>query len=546
MSPRRRLLLAVLLVCALAVATLVLGARWAWDSARVEPDRGGSFVEAVAGRPQYINPLLSQFNDVDRDIVSLVFAGLTKVGNNGRPEPDLAERWEVSDEGKVYTFRLRADRKWHNGEPVTVDDVAFTIRLLQDPKFPGLPDMAASWKGIAVQKVDERTIRFTLPAPYGPFLEQASLGILPAHQFGNTPAATLLEHAFNGFPVGAGPYKVTQASLQQVTLVPDPAYPGPKPYHDSLVFKFYPSARAALTAVLQGEASGARAVPADELARLRQDKRVSLLTAPLVGRAAVLFLNARQAPFDETNVRRAVAMAVDRAALVEGALTGQGQAAYGPVSPLSWAYRPSSPPQPDLELARAQLEASGWKDIDGDGVRERSGKPLVVTLATSTAPERQAVARTLTAQLAKIGFKVVVAAESWEEFREERVARRDFTAALADVWLPNYDPDCYAFWHSSQALSGLNLSGWSSAKADELLDQGRRAGTDGARTEIYAEFQSLFAAESPAVFLYYPSYSYVLAAEVKGASLDALLDPSERFRTFPAWYSRTKKVLFAP
>lgn len=545
MPPRRRLLPAVVLVCALAMATLVLGARWVWDSARIEPERGGTFVEAVAGRPQYINPLLAQFNDVDRDLVALVFAGLTKIGDDGRPEPDLADSWEVSSDGKVYTFRLRADRKWHNGEPVTVHDVLFTIRLLQDPNFPGLPDLAAPWRGIAVQKADERSVRFTLPEPYAPFLEQASLGILPAHQFGNMAAAKLLEHPFNGFPVGAGPYKVSQASVQLVSLVPDPAYPGRKPYFDTLTFKFYPSARAAVTAVLEGEALGARALlPADELARLRQDSRVSLLSVPLVGRAAVLFLNTSQPPFDEANVRRAVAMALDQAALVDGPLAGQGRAAYGPIPPLSWGYKPFDESGPDLDQARAELESSGWSDADGDGVRERSGQSLTVALSTSDAPERQTVAKALAAQLAKIGIKVEISTRSWEKFRDEQLALHDFTAALVDIWLPNHDPDVFAFWHSSQAASGLNLSGWRSGKADALLDQGRRANGDRARAEAYAEFQRLFAAEAPAVFLYYPSYNYVLASEVQGARLDALLEPADRFRNFAEWYGRTRRVFF--
>ncbi|MHB1132443.1 MAG: ABC transporter substrate-binding protein [Chloroflexota bacterium] len=544
MAPRRRLALVLLCLLALAAVALVTAGRWVYDSARVEPERGGAYVEAVAGRPQYINPLLSQFNDVDRDLVALIFAGLTKIGDDGRAAPDLAESWDISADGKTYTFRLRADRQFHNGEPVTVEDVLFTVRLLQDPAFPGLPDTAAPWRGVVAQKASERSVSFTLPEPYGPFLELASLGILPAKAFTGMPASQLLEHPFNGSPVGAGPFKVKDASVQQVVLEPDPNHPGARGYLDQLTLRFYASARAAVTAVQQGEASGARAVPAEELARLQEDKRVAVTSVPMEGRAAVLFFNVTKAPLNDAAVRRAVSLAVDRQSLLSEALGGQGRPAFGPIAPLSWAHKEAGQSAPDLEQARALLEKAGWVDANADGLRERAGATLTIQLLSSEAQERQRVARALVTQLARVGVKVEVVTQPWEQLRDKHLATRDYTAALAEVWLPNRDPDVYAFWHSSQAAGGLNLSGWRSTRADELLSQGRRAWREGSREDSYAEFQKLFAAEAPAVFLYYPQYNYVFNSEVKGASLSALLDPSERFRTFATWYSRTKKIFF--
>lgn len=543
MLPRHRLALVLVCLCVLA-GSLLLGGRWVYDSAPVRPDKGGTFVEAVAGRPQYVNPLLAQFNDVDRDLVALIFAGLTKVGSGGRVEPDLAESWDVSADGKTYTFTLRADRKFHNGQPVSADDVLFTIALLQDPAFPGLPDVAAQWQGISVKKQDERTVVFTLPEPYGPFLEQASLGILSSQQLAGIPAAKLTQVPFNGLPVGAGPFKVSQLNVQQIVLQPDPNYPGPQTYLESLVVKFYPTSRATLLAVQAGEATGARAVPAEELPRLRQDAHLALLSAPLEGRATVLFLNNRRAPFDTPAVRRAVALAVDRQALIGQALGGQGQPASAPICPLSWGYTAGDQSGQDPKQAATLLEEAGWLDTNGDGLRERGDEPLAVTLATSDSPEQQAVATYLTAQMSRLGFRVELQSQTWEELRDAHLATHDFDAALADVWLPNYDPDVLALWHSSQATSGLNLSGWQNSTGDALLEQGRQSWQQSARVQAYAAFQKLFADEMPAVFLYYHTYTYVLRTDVQGVSLQPLLDPSERFRGFANWYTQTKKVLF--
>ena len=539
MPPRRSV--RVFAIAVAAVAALVLGGRWAWDPSRLYPDRGGTHIEAVAGRPRYINPLLSHFNEIDRDLVSLIFAGLVKIGKNGQVEPDLAESWDISADGRIYTFRLRQDRQWHNGQPVVVDDVLFTVRLLQDPAFPGLPDVAEPWRKVEAAKVDERTVRFTLAEPYAPFLEQATIGILPAHLFGALPAADLASHPFNGFPIGAGPFKVSQVSVQQITLVPDPAYPGPQPYLESVAFRFYPSAQAAVTALLQGEATGVRHVPPDEVARLAQDERVQVLAVPNVGRAAVLLLNSRRPPFDDANVRRAISLALDRQGLVATALQGKGEPAYGPICPLCWGYYEQRTER-DLERARSLLAAAGW--ADGDGVREKEGKPLIVPLATSDAPERKRVVAALAAQLAEAGVQVEPSLQTWEQLRDNRLVPRDFAAALTELWLPNYDPDVLLLWHSTQADDGFNFSGWRNGRADELLEKGRRTWTGSARAEVYAEFQKLFAEEAPSVFLYYPTYTFALSADIKGVRAGPILDPADRFRFLGEWYTRTRRAFF--
>lgn len=540
--PRRHgIRFVALIAIPVLAAALFFGGRWVWEAAPEAPEKGGTYIEAVAGRPRYINPLLAHFNEIDQDLVALVFAGLTRPGEDGRIEPDLAREWEISADGTTYTFVLDDRRRWHDGEPVTADDVLLTVQLLQDPAFPGLPEVAAPWQGIQVEKVDERTVRFTLPEPFGPFLEQTTIGLLPAHLLEGTPAAELPGLPFNGKPVGAGPFKVDEVDALQITLVPDPAYPDQGAYLDALAFRFYPSSRAAVTAVVEGAATGSRFVPAEQVEWLEQQGGVSILSAPNYGRSVVLFLNTRQAPFDDKHVRQAVALAIDRERLLQE-VPGGGEPAYGPISPRSWGHKSPLSAGAGVEAAKRLLSQTGWEDRDGDGVLDRGGASLSFSIATSDAPERRQVAGFLARALEGIGMKVEVETLPWDEFRDQRLALHNFTAALAEISLTSGDPDVHAFWHSSQAADGLNLSGWQSERADQMLETGRRLWDQEERRKVYAEFQDLFAEEVPAVFLYYPLYRQAIGEQVKGPSLNPLLDPVERFRSFAQWYIATRRV----
>jgi peptide/nickel transport system substrate-binding protein len=148
----------------------------------LRPGRGGTYIEGIADSPHYLNPLLSGHHEADRDICALVFSSLTRSNEYGELEADLARRWEVTPDNLTYTFYLRSDAYWHDGTPLTADDVIFTIDLVKDPGFPGPPDLGANvWQTVAVKKVDRRTVRFTLSEPFAPFLDYTTIGILPAH-----------------------------------------------------------------------------------------------------------------------------------------------------------------------------------------------------------------------------------------------------------------------------------------------------------------------------------------------------------------------------
>ncbi|MBM2826360.1 MAG: extracellular solute-binding protein family 5, partial [Dehalococcoidia bacterium] len=194
------------------------------------PAAGGVYTEAIAGTPIAINPLLATFNDADKDLVSLVFSGLTRLGKAGEILPDLAEKWEVDPGGRIYTFSLRKDVRWHDGNPVTSGDVVFTLNLLRHRDFPGPPELASAWKGVSVEAPDPSTVRLTLKEPFAPFLTYTTLGVLPEHIFRGTEPGELAKSEYNASPVGTGPFQFDSGRLGLVTLKSNPAYHGGGPF----------------------------------------------------------------------------------------------------------------------------------------------------------------------------------------------------------------------------------------------------------------------------------------------------------------------------
>lgn len=509
------------------------------------PAPGGTYIEGVVGQPKYLNPILSHLNPVDGDIVSLVFNGLTKTSDNGVVESDLAERWEISENGKVYVFDLRQDAKWHDGWPVTSDDVVFTIKAIQSPDYQGNPAVAQLWKNVIAEKVSDRRVRFALLDAYAPFLEHVSQPLLPSHLLAGLPPAKLPENRFNIYPVGTGPFKVVEAGLKEVVLEANQEYYGEKPYLERIRFRFYPDDRAASAALRKDDVQGVGSLSPEQAEALRPDKKFNVFSGPEFSKLTLLLLNTKSPVFSDKAVRQAVSYAIDRQKLVDVVMAGQAVNADSPVVPVSWAYnRDAKKYDYDLTGANSILENAGWRDGNGDGVRDKDGQILSFVLLTNDRPQRIKAAEEISRQLEQVGIKASVQAVGWSGFVQDFLVPRNFQAALAEQWSPGADPDTYQFWHSSQIKgSGLNFASWTNRLADELLENARRSRDAGERAKLYREFQSLFAEEQPGILLYYPVFNYAQSKSIKGVRLGMMIEPSHRFDHLPEWYVRTQRVL---
>ncbi|OGO50767.1 MAG: hypothetical protein A2148_03480 [Chloroflexi bacterium RBG_16_68_14] len=502
------------------------------------PVQGGSYVEGVAGSPSRINPLFAHFNEVDRDLTSLIFSGLVRLGANGGVEPDLAELPKVTPDGRTYIFELRRGLFWHDGEPLDAGDVLFTIAAIQDPDFEGDPVLADLFRDVEVTASDDRTVVMTLPEPFAPFLARgATVGILPEHLLGNLDAAGLFEAPFNERPVGSGPFRPAALTPTAAVLRPFEAYHQSRPFLDRLELRFFRDDAALLNALLNEEVDGALFRPGldpEEIALIDGDAR--WVRRSLHGTTySLVYLNPEVPAFQDSSVRRALQHSLDRATLIEEVLDGQALPLDSPIVPDLWAYV-GSPDGYAYDPARAVafLDTFGWV-LEGD-VRVKEGVPFRFSLAVSDDPVQVLVAQEIARQWGELGIQVELQVSGASQFVEGVLLPREFEAALVTVD-PGPDPDPYPLWHSTQAFGeGRNLASFSDPEVDQLLENGRQVASVAERAEDYRSFQEIFARELPAVLLSTPTYQYVVRSDLQGLSPGLLVSLSARFEDVHLWY----------
>jgi peptide/nickel transport system substrate-binding protein len=514
------------------------------------PTVGGTYVEGVAGVPQAINPLLAAYNDVDRDLCALVFEGLTRFNSRGQVEPSLAQGWEASLDGLTYIFHLRRDVRWHDGATFNADDVLFTVNLLQDPDYPGPPDVGALWRTVQVTKDDDATVRFILAEPYAPFLDYTTIGVLPVHLLAGTRAADLPNLDFNLAPVGTGPFEVEEVEaadgeVSSVLLSRNPRYHEPGPLVEHIRFRFYPSYQSVFRAYQAHEVEGISQVTSDNWPRVSEEAGLKFYSAQMA-RCVLVFFNLAKTDelpaLQEAKVRQGLLYGLDRQGMIDQLLNGQGMVANSPIVAGTWAYDEAVRRYPyDPAQAGALLDEAGWWLIPGETVRSHNGQPLSFTLLVSTDPIQTAVAQEVARQWGALNVQATVVVSAPLEVRDA-LEQRNYQAALVELALPG-DPDPYPLWHQTQITVGQNYAGFDHRQISEIIETARIVSDPAQRKALYAQFQDLFTQEVPAVLLYYPFYTYGVSDKVLGVQIGPLMYPSDRFVTVNKWYMVTQRVV---
>jgi peptide/nickel transport system substrate-binding protein len=573
-------------VILLGSGILLLGTYYAFNFTRV-PAFGGEYTEGLIGAPRLINPLLAQTNDVDMDLSRLIFAGLVRYDQNLHIIPELAEHWTISEDKKTYTFVLKPNLTWHDGEMLTADDVVFTIQSILDPDFKS--PLLISFRGVTAKKVDAQTITFTLPEPYPEFLDALTVGILPEHIWGNIEPINANLNEYNLRPVGAGAWQFAAltkdrlGNVKSVTLTPFADWTGDKPYIEHLIFKFYPDFETAATALTNHSVDGMSFLPKHLKATIAPQRHLTLYSFPVPQFTAVFFNEKQNDVFKDKNVRTALAQAIDRDQIVTDALQLEGKRINGPLLPeVAPALDEKYTLNYDAAKAAELLDEAGWKSItpeqyqaaqnptvatttETDGAetepvpsepvttppaddpglssyRQKDGKILEITLTTVNQPESVAVARLIQEHWQHIGVLTHLEITEVSRIAREVIKPRNYQALLfGEIVGPDADP--YPFWHSSQNQDpGLNLAVFSNRQVDTLLENARSAKTDEEKAKAYDEFQTIIANDVPAIFLYVPTYTYVAASAVKGVGVDRVLLPADRFNNIQHWYIKTRHV----
>ena len=533
------------LIGALLLATL-LGFSAYQTTTVLVPERGGVFREGIVGSPQYLNPLWcdSVVSDLDRDWCELIYRGLTKIDKSGRVKPDIAESWTIEAD-RVYTFKLKPDQFWDDGKQVTADDVLYTVRLAQNPSASVPPELSVIWQTVTPEKIDDLTLRFTLNQPLAPFLDYTSIGLLPAHIFADKPLNEVTT-ALNMIPVGNGPFKVEQMAGDHFKLVPNPFFSGKVPYLTGLELWFYPEYFSLFSAFNENKLDGISRIREQDIATVGQQEDIQLFSSEQAEYLCiVLNLRSENVPFfADKGVRQALLMGINRPQLIETAAAGQGIVADSPFLPENWAYNAQIRKYPyDPTQAAQLLDQAGWRDSNGDGVRDKDGKPMQFQLFTNDSSTlRIELINSVVEDWKKLGIQAIATPVEFSGLVNDFLVPRRFDAVLLE-WEITGDPDPLDLWHSSQAEgSGSNYGGWANDEADKLMEQARTTADEATRQQLYYKFQEIFAEETPALMLYYPVYTYGVSNRIKNVQIDSLNRPSERFESIAEWYVNTRRV----
>lgn len=506
------------------------------------PAKGGTHTEGVVGTPRFINPLLAT-SETDNDLSELVFGGLLKAEPDGTLSPNLAERYEVSPDQLTYTFTLRKDITFDDGQPITASDVVFTIQAAKNPEIKS--PRRANWDGVSATAIDEQTVVFTLGAPYALFLENTTMGILPKHIWGNIPAEEFPFSEYNTKPVGEGPFKVDSVKKNssgvptEYRLKANERAPYP-PFIQTFIFRFYSNQDALGQALANGEIDAAHSLVPEA-----NDKNIEIHEA-VFGRVFGVFFNQNQNQlFAGKAVREALNASIDKNALVSTILSGYGTPLTGPLPPSDVAplTENANTPAFSLDAARAILENDGWKQGD-DGVYTKKTKNaterLSFSLATGNAPELHEAAQAVAESWKNLGVEVTVQFFDTNDLNLEVIRPRKYDALLFGL-VVGRELDLFPFWHASQRNDpGLNIAMYANIVTDSLLEEARKEEDPALRRKKAAEAAEEIEKDAAATFLYAPHFLYLTEKELKGVNLGTISTPSDRFYGVENWYLKTE------
>jgi peptide/nickel transport system substrate-binding protein len=498
------------------------------NKTQLVPKVGGEYKEGILGQPRFINPILAPTNDADRDLTQLVYSSLFKYDSQGNLIPDLVEKYNIEEDNLIYNITLKKNVFWHDGEPLTANDVIFTIKTIQDEEYKS--PLKNIWQSVQIEKVDEFTIRFKLNNIYAVFLHNLTVGILPKHLWAGISAANFPLAQYNLKPVGSGPYQFKEFSkngngkIESIEFVRNENYYlADRPFIEKITVRFYNSQDALIEAYQKRQIDGISFLSPANQPKLRNNLNIYQINLPIY--YAVFFNQTKNKPLADKAVRLALSHATNKDEIIEKVLAGQGQIVNSPLLP-DWPGYTSETKIYDFALEHAQniLEAAGWKDIDEDGIREKKindqDTKLEFTLIATNWPEAQQTAEILKEQWEKIGARINLEIVDTANIQQEYLRPRNYQALLFGEVL-NAEPDPFVFWHSTQKKDpGLNLAFYDNKDVDKLLQEARQTMDDEKRNEKYAQFQKLLIEDVPAIFLYSPTYLYPINKKVKGITTE--------------------------
>jgi peptide/nickel transport system substrate-binding protein len=519
------------------------------------PTYGGELSEGIIGTPRFINPILA-LSDADKDITTLVYSGLMRKTPYGELIPDLAESYDIREDGLVYTFNIREDAEFHDGSKVTAQDVAFTINKIKDPMIKS--PKKVNWDGVTVTTEENNKVIFTLKQRYASFINNTTIGILPEKLWKDLTPEQFGLSDLNISGIGSGPFKINKVNRSANGIPGSYEFSSFKdftlgrPYLDRVRIVFFGNENDLITAFKGGKIDSINAISPESTESIKAEN-VSMVTTTLP-RVFGLFFNQNKNPiFIDKNIIRAINKAIDKEQVVNDVLKGYGKTINGPIPPLLLETTELGSATPNLQngnLKEAEdlILKSGWKKND-EGLwekiidtKKKTKSTLSFSISTSDTPELKKAANIIKDRLAEIGIPVELKIFDIGSLNQNVIRPRDYEALFFGQ-VVNNESDLFAFWHSSQRNDpGLNIAIYTNAKADKYLEDAISQSDEEKRIKSYLAFSREVINDSPAVFVYSPAFIYATRKNLQNIILYRMTNPSDRFIAVHTWFKNTEKV----
>jgi peptide/nickel transport system substrate-binding protein len=504
---------------------------------------GGIIKEGIIGQPQYINPVLSFSNDInkpDRVLEYLIYPSLFRLDKNGSLSNELVDSYTVGDNGKEYIFKLKSGINWDDNTPLTIDDIIFTLQTIQNPAYNS--PISSALKGVSITRVDDSTLKLNLNSSYSPFLSNLTFGILPKHIWQNLePSAFLLSEA-NLKPIGAGKFKYKSiqkkkdGNIASITIEKNPNYFGEKPNIENFTLVFYSKEEEMIQDFKQNNLQAMT-----QLKSSLSDSSRYQLNAMNIPQSFGIIFNIKDPLLSNKEIRQSLSNAINRQPIINDILQNQATLINGPLTQFNQYYVPTDIAF-DIEKAKKTLDDANWKDIDGDGIREKDNKKAEFTILVANGNKVDEVTKTLQAQIREIGIQMNIELVSFADLSANQIRDRSYQALFLGLGLNIY-PDPYIYWHSSQITSpGLNLSQYTNINTDGYLETARTNTDTNVITSSLQQFQQQITSDVPAIFIYSPKYLYYTNPIIKNITVSIGNSSVDRYASISEWSVKTKRV----
>jgi peptide/nickel transport system substrate-binding protein len=510
------------------------------------PVEGGVFTEGTFGAVDNLNPIFAA-TSAERSISRLVFANLLTYDNSGDLVGELAAHWAPQDDGRAYTLSLRPNAYWHDGQAITADDILFTFQLIKnaDTRSP----LYSSWRNIGIEKVDNLTVRFLLPAPYAAFPNSLVIGMLPKHVLKDVAPSELRTEPFNRAPtVGSGAFEFQDLRAADAaknhyiaSLRANTGYILGQPKLSGIQLHAYKDREELSRALRSQEVAAASDLTSTELKSIEGNDSFVQINAPLYN-GVYAFLKMDSPKLNDKRVRQALQLATDHNAIL-GLYGGTVQNLDGPLIAGQLGYRNDTrQPSPNLQKAAKLLDEAGWK-MSGQGNRRvKDGQPLKLQLATVSSGNYPALAEEIMLEWRKIGVEFDTNLVKADDIQQNVILPRSYDVLLYEVVIGR-DSDVFAYWQSSQATErGFNLSNYKSSKVDEALDSARSRFDPALRDAKYHLFAQQWLNDIPAIALYRPTLTYVQNKNSVTFAAHPLVEPTDRYFNVRYWAVGTEPM----